>query len=143
MLPAAFIRFTAFLAQLLKIGVRRADHHGQISQSRQHSAMGNIESNHGESLGAVDSLKYRLQSLEEAIRSIEVGHRLATITLWIPGCFYSANIPEESVLCQQHRSASFKGGGFGQACKMTAEPVGTPLQPNRVYLPCVTWPRTP
>lgn len=35
--------------------------------------MGNIESSREGSVGAVDSLKYRLQSLEEAIRSIEVG----------------------------------------------------------------------
>lgn len=41
--------------------------------------MGNIESSPEGSLGAVDSLKHRLQSLEEAIRSIEVGERLATI----------------------------------------------------------------
>lgn len=35
--------------------------------------MGNIESSPEGSVGAVDSLKHRLQSLEEAIRSIEVG----------------------------------------------------------------------
>lgn len=34
--------------------------------------MGNIESGPEGSLGAVDSLKHRLQSLEETIRSIEV-----------------------------------------------------------------------
>lgn len=35
--------------------------------------MGNIESGPEGSLGPVDSLKHRLQSLEETIRSIEVG----------------------------------------------------------------------
>lgn len=35
--------------------------------------MGNIESGPEGSLGAVGSLKHRLQSLEETIRSIEVG----------------------------------------------------------------------
>ncbi|CAM9897439.1 unnamed protein product, partial [Ectocarpus sp. 12 AP-2014] len=37
--------------------------------------MGNIESGPEGSLGAVDSLKHRLQSLEETIRSIEVAHQ--------------------------------------------------------------------
>lgn len=50
------------------------------SHSEQHLAMGNIESSPEGSLGAVDSLKHRLQSLEEAIRSIEVGERLAKET---------------------------------------------------------------
>ncbi|CAM9474859.1 unnamed protein product [Hapterophycus canaliculatus] len=37
--------------------------------------MGNIESNPPGSLGPVDSLKHRLQSLEETIKSIEVAHQ--------------------------------------------------------------------
>lgn len=35
--------------------------------------MGNVESGPDGSFGPVDSLKHRLQSLEETIRSIEVG----------------------------------------------------------------------
>lgn len=112
-----FYRFFSHIFFIL--GNRQADHQAEVSLSKQHSAMGNIESSPGESLGAVDSLKHRLQSLEEAIRSIEVGHRLTTILManaWdtrtLPPVSLKCALPATYIFCFQ--------GGLAQTRKMAA-----------------------